>query len=144
MKALIGISPVGVVSFLSNLWSGNASDRFIFLRSGILDMFEPGDAVMADRGFTVRDLLAEKCAYLIMPPFTKKCNVGKEKNLPLTSNDIIKTKKIANCRIHVERAIQRVKTIKMLYGQISLKPLLDQILLIACVLTNLWGPFLKK
>lgn len=55
-------------------------------------MVEPGDAVMADRGFTVRDLLAEKCAYLIMPPFTKKCNVGKGKKL--TSNDIIKTKKL--------------------------------------------------
>lgn len=59
---------------------------------------------------------------------------------------LLKQKRIANCRIHVERAIQRVKTFKILNGQISLslKPLLDQILLIACVLTNLWGPLLKK
>lgn len=30
VKTLIGISPAGAVSFLSNLWSGNASDRCIF------------------------------------------------------------------------------------------------------------------
>lgn len=144
LKALLGISPVGAITFLSNLWSGNTSDRMLFKKCGILDVLEPGDAVMADRGFTVRDLLAEKSCHLVMPPFTKKFSGGKGKKL--TTKDVVNTRNIANCRIHVERAIQRVKTFKILNGQISLslKPLLEQILMVVCVITNLWGPLIKK
>ncbi|CAG2212996.1 unnamed protein product [Mytilus edulis] len=91
---------------------GNTSDRYITEHSGFLDLVSAGDEIMADRGFRIRDLLLERRAYLTMPPFTRKCSWGKGKRL--TAYEIRKTRKIANVRIYVEQAIQRMKKFKML------------------------------
>lgn len=72
MKTLVGITPSGFLSFVSKLWSGSTSDRKLTQKSGILELIEEGDHVMADRGFTIRDLLTKRKAYLNMPPFSKK------------------------------------------------------------------------
>ncbi|XP_062602759.1 uncharacterized protein LOC134264482 [Saccostrea cucullata] len=72
-KALVGITPSGAFSFVSEFWGGNVSDRFITANSGFLDKISPGDEVMADRGFVIRDYLLERKAKLVIPPFTKKC-----------------------------------------------------------------------
>ena len=57
---------------------------------------------MADRGFTVRDLLAEKGITLNIPPFLD----GKQQ---LASEDIQRGRQIASLHIHVERTIGRIK-----------------------------------
>ncbi|XP_062610357.1 uncharacterized protein LOC134272129 [Saccostrea cucullata] len=46
---------------------------------GPLYYVSPGDEIMADRGFTIRDLLTERHAYLNIPPFTRAffCNLKK-------------------------------------------------------------------
>ena len=38
LKALVGITPGGALSFVSQLYTGHISDREIVLRSGILDL----------------------------------------------------------------------------------------------------------
>ena len=53
VKFLIGITPQGVISFISGGWGGRASDKFITENSGILDKLLPGDVVLADRGFNI-------------------------------------------------------------------------------------------
>ena len=78
-KALFGIHAGGAFTFVSDLWTGNVSDRFITEHSGFLDCIQYGDEVMADRGFTIRDLLADRGATLEIPPFTRKCKWGKGK-----------------------------------------------------------------
>lgn len=65
-------------------------------------MIEEGDSVMADKGFDVEDLLAAKKATLNIPPFL-------ESQAQFVSGDVQKTKAIASVRIHVERAIRRIK-----------------------------------
>ena len=46
---------------MSDLWSGRSSDKFLVQKSGILDLFEPGDDnVMADKGFNIKELHADK------------------------------------------------------------------------------------
>ena len=60
IKASVGITPNGYFSFLSKFWSSSTSDRKITQECGIIDMLEEGDAVMADRGFNIRDLLTKK------------------------------------------------------------------------------------
>ena len=107
IKLLVGITPNGAFSFVSKMWTGNISDKFITKQSGLLDLIEPGDSVMADRGFQIEDLLLPKGARLVAPPFTKKCSFGKNKRL--NASEIIRTRKIAHLRIHVERAIERMK-----------------------------------
>ena len=58
LKGLIGISPGGAITFISQLYTGHISDREIVTRSGFLNLpFDRGDTVMADKWFTVEDLL---------------------------------------------------------------------------------------
>ena len=57
-KFLIGITPNGLISFISECYGGRASDKFIVTDSKFLRMLEPFDQVMADRGFKIRDDLA--------------------------------------------------------------------------------------
>ena len=71
VKLLVGITPSGAFSFVSKLWTGSTSDRRVTQESGLLDLLEEGDHVMADRGFTVRDLLTKKGVKLNISPFTK-------------------------------------------------------------------------
>ena len=69
MKGLIGIPSDGAIPFVSSLYTGSLSDKVITSCSGILELLEPGDAVMADKGFDVEDLLKEKGVVLNIPPF---------------------------------------------------------------------------
>lgn len=68
--------------------------------------FERGDSVMADKGFTILDLLP----------------LGVSLNLPLflgskgqmSAEDVSKTQSIASLRIHVERAINKIRNFHIL------------------------------
>ena len=69
LKGLIGITPHGAVSFVSSLYIGSISDKEITRCSGILELLDSGDAVMADKGFNIDDLLRKKGVGLNIPPF---------------------------------------------------------------------------
>ncbi|KAK2149057.1 hypothetical protein LSH36_469g00017 [Paralvinella palmiformis] len=66
-KSLIGISPHGTVTFVSPLYTGGMSDVEITCLSGLVDLCEAGDSMMADKGFTIKNLLEAKG--LNIPPF---------------------------------------------------------------------------
>ena len=78
------------------------SDREL-QKSGLLDLLERGDTVMADRGFNIQDDLTSLGVRINIPPFLK----GKEQ---LDGEESIETRRIASLRIHVERAIKHIKT----------------------------------
>ena len=71
-KGLIGISPTGMTTFVSNLWGGSISDKQLTKNCGILDLFEVGDAIMADKGFLISYLTRPRGIHLIIPPFKNK------------------------------------------------------------------------
>ena len=71
IKAPVGISPDGIFTFVSKLWTGNSSNRQITEQSGFLDLLEPGDSIMADKGFNIRDLAPKKRVLLNVPPLCK-------------------------------------------------------------------------
>ena len=106
-KLLVRISPTGAFTFVSQLWSGGASGRHITMKSGLIDKLEPNDDRMADRGFNITDLVTKRRATLNIPPFSK----GKQ----LSTKACTQTRRIAAVRIHVERAIQRLKDFKTLH-----------------------------
>lgn len=70
-KALIGCTPNGCVSFVSQLYMGSISDVELTRVSGYVDTLSSkhGISVMADRGFTIRDMLDKKNVSLNIPPF---------------------------------------------------------------------------
>ena len=51
------MSPVLHFNFVSKLYSGSISDKEIVNASGFLEKLLPGDAVMADKGFNIQDIL---------------------------------------------------------------------------------------
>jgi hypothetical protein len=112
------------------LYTGSISDRRIVQESGYLDKIEPGDDIMADRGFVIRDSLALCSATLNIPPFT----MGRQ----LSGRAVTKTRRIASARIHVERAIGRLKNFKLLQGTIALKlkPVMNQVVVVCAALCN--------
>ena len=57
VKVLIGITPQGTISYVSQAWGGRTSDKFLTLNCGILNKLLPGDLVLADRGFTMAESL---------------------------------------------------------------------------------------
>lgn len=66
---------------------------------------EPGDACMANKGFTIENILAERGAKLIIPPFQTATQYSKE--------DAERMQAIAHLQILVERAIRRVKEFRI-------------------------------
>ena len=140
IKYLIGISPQGVITFISSGWGGRAHDKHITENERLLEKLLPGDIVMADRGFNIGEDVSMYQAKLLIPSFTK----GK---LQLHPIDVEKTRKIASVRIHVERVIGLlVRKFKMLQGVIQLdylksdaelKATIDKVVFVACALTNL-------
>ncbi|XP_070381508.1 uncharacterized protein [Dermacentor albipictus] len=103
IKFLVAIAPNGHIMFVSKAYGGRASDKLITRESGIGDYFMRGDEVMADRGFSLDDELLVQGVRLNTPAFTK----GKKQ---LTEKEVTTTRRIASVRIHVERAINRIKT----------------------------------
>lgn len=102
LKALIGIAPSGAITFISQLYKESISDREIVTRSGFLAQdFECGDQVMADKGFQIDDLLPLGVQNNI-PPF-----LGGDSQM--SAENVVKTQQIASVRIHVERAINKIK-----------------------------------
>ena len=99
-KGLIGIAPNGAITFVSELYPGRTSDQNVTKHSGVLQLLEHGDSVMADRGFDISEDLPEGVT-LNIPPFMN----GKDQ---LSVEEETETRRIASVRIHVERAIERV------------------------------------
>ena len=132
VKYLVGIAPHGHIMFISRAYGGRASDKFIVDNSGFLDYLRPNDEIMADRGFTIQDLLFPRKVKLNIPAFTK----GRDQ---LTEREVTVTRRIASVRIHVERAIRRLKVFKILAGTLPVATLknVDDILIVCAALVNL-------
>ena len=140
-KYLIGITPHGIVSFKSNGWGGRVSDKNLTENCGLLNKLLPGDTVLADRGFDIKDSVGLFCATVTLPAYTR----GKKQ---LSGIEVEQTRRIANVRIHVERVIGNVRKKYSLLGMcqpidfLSRKSnedvtTLDKIVTVACSLNNL-------
>ena len=50
IKVLIGITPQGTISFISQVWGGRTSRKYLTEHCGLLDKLMPGDMIRGDRG----------------------------------------------------------------------------------------------
>ncbi|XP_026072998.1 uncharacterized protein LOC113052776 isoform X1 [Carassius auratus] len=141
MKYLIGITPQGLISFISKGWGGRASDKHITENCGLLNKLLPGDVVLADRGFNIKDSVGMMCAEVKIPAFTKR-------RCQLDAKDVEDTRAIAHLRIHVERVIGSLRNkYTLLHNTIPISlllpckdeefTLLDKIVNVCCILVNM-------
>ena len=135
VKFLVAITPCGATSWISPLYGGRTSDIYIVRDSGFLNILEPLDQVMADRGFKMKTDLALKQCTLCIPPSAAK-------GAQMTASDVKQTSNIANVRIYVEQAIKRIKEFRILKVQQPLLylPLMNDIVTICGALANLRKP----
>ena len=134
MKLLVGFSSAGAVTFLSDVWGGRRSDREITTESDLIkkDLLEPGDSVIADRGYDVEDVLAHERVLLNIPPYFNG------RSLYFSENEVVQTRRIAELRIHVERAIGRARNFTILNCSLpaNMASLADEICKVCFLLTN--------
>lgn len=137
-KFLVGVAPNGAIVYLYDVYEGSISDKEIVKRSGFLDHLHPGDVVIADRGFNIEDLLMPRQSKLIISPFLG----ARDK---FTPQEEAKTKDIAKHRIHVERAIERLKKVIILQKTIPLniQPVFSQMVFVIGCLVNFQEPLVK-
>eukprot|EP00733_Pompholyxophrys_punicea_P001608 Pompholyxophrys_punicea_v1_NODE_864_length_1196_cov_14.426819.p1 type:complete len:130 gc:universal NODE_864_length_1196_cov_14.426819:693-1082(+) len=89
-KTLIGVTPTGMISFVSELWSGNCSDVRLCKESKLL----------GPSGLTFSTFVA--------PAFLN----GRAQ---LSDSEIVEMRRVANLRIHIERSIGRLKRFRFLH-----------------------------
>ena len=147
LKYLIGITPQGMISFVSEAWGGRVSDKEITKESGILSKLLPGDLVLADSGFNIADLVAEYRAEAVLPAFTKGTT-------QLSAKEVLESRELARVRIHVERLIGMVKQKYSILDSIlpisfikqdgNDKNIVDKLMVVCCALVNLCKSIIPK
>ena len=132
-KFLIACTPNGAICFVSPLFVGSISDVELTRISGFIQQLEGrnGISIMADRGFTVKDQLAKIGVDLNIPPFL-------EGRRQLPADEVKDGRKIASLRVHVERAIGRIKVFSILKGSfpLSMFRIANQIVCVCAWLSN--------
>ena len=140
-KGLVDIAPSGGITFISELYDGSISDVKIVQRCGILkkDLWDESDSLIADRGFTVENLLKPLGVSLNIPAFLH----GTEQ---LTNEEVTDSQTIASVRIHVEQEIQQIKKFRQIHNEIPLVLYgsIYQIWTVSCLLCNFMSPLIKQ
>lgn len=147
VKVLIGITPAGSISYISQAYGGRISDKALTENCGVLEHLNTDDVVLADPGFLIEELVGLHMAKVITPTFLK----GKRQ---LDPQDIESTRNLASVRIHVERVIGVLRQkytilydiIPMFLAQKKINDVavLDQILTVCSALFHICPSIIEK
>lgn len=137
LKYLISSTPDGFINYISKGYGGRITDALIVEECGYLDVLPFNTEVMADRGFKQIDtLLQRKKCKLIRPPSVSE-------TVKPSKDEVIEAKRIAAVRIHIERAIRRLREFNLLLPHSvvhhKMIPIMDDVVTTASALSNLQG-----
>ncbi|XP_029851444.2 uncharacterized protein LOC115333047 [Ixodes scapularis] len=137
LKFLTVIAPNGHLMYVSDVYGGRASDKHIVRTCGVEDFLQRGDEIMADRGFALEAHLEARGIKLNVPAFTR----GKPQ---LSETEVTKTRRIASVRIHVERAINRIKTYRIFKSALPIasRKTINDMVFVCAGLCNLKAPLI--
>ena len=96
LKILVGCTPSGFISFRSKCFGGLATDSEITIESGILNLLEENDQILADKGFPQ---VKKKIGWQ-----RKKCFISYAfffKNGTFSEEEVEETYRVAGIRIHI-------------------------------------------
>jgi hypothetical protein len=138
LKKLVICTKSGSFSYISPSFGGSSSDRHITEQCQIAQKFNPGMIALVDRGFNVQDIFLSRQVKVVFPPF-------KGKTAQFSKEQVFQSKDIAKARIHIERAIGRIKEFDFLKNELplTLLDLADDIWTIAGAISNLQPPLIK-
>ena len=110
-KLLVGCTPNGAVSFISDLYVGSISDVKLTTISGLVDKLngKSNISVMVDHGFTICDQLKTIGVDLNIPSFI-------EDRGQLPASEVLEGRKIASVRRKSNRKTGRIKNYSILKG----------------------------
>ena len=131
LKVLVGSSPGGVINLVSPAYGGSVSDRQLTERINLGKACDPGDQIMADKGFNIQDIVGLDDVHVNMPTFLRKGNQFHPKVLA-------RDRQIASKRVHIERHIGLIKTYKILCQPMNLNEasLGSEIIFVCSMLCN--------
>lgn len=139
LNFLVVCSSHGVISFVSKTFGGRTTDDQITNQSEFLKLLEPGDSILADKGFPeIQTKLDEGVngIVIVMPPFLH--------NKQFSAEEVREKKKIARIRIQFERIMQRIKIYRILLKlPKTMMSHADDIVFMCCVLVNLQPPIFE-
>ena len=138
LKFLISVAPNSTITYVSPTYGGRLSDKHIVMITQFLDLFDPHDMIMADKGFPIQEDCSFRSLQLLVPP-------GKRGQDQMSISDIEKTKKIATLRILVEQVIRRLKTFRILKYQLPICQLhaVDKMITVCAALCNTHQPIYR-
>ena len=103
-RGLLGISPFGAVTFVSDLYTGCISDVEIMNSSEIMNLLYKYDTVMAHDGFVDKEALYfyPQRAKVVVPPFWKNRRKSNPEDVPETCETL-------QLKSYVEGVLRRIK-----------------------------------
>lgn len=139
LKGLVACTPSGQLGFVSQLYLGSISDRELVIRSRFLKMpHRQGAMWLADKGFTIQDLATPLGVTVNIPAF-----LGQNKQM--SADDVFHTQQVASERIHIERAINKIKNFHFFDRPIPLTcyGIINQAWTVAALLTLFQNPIIS-
>ncbi|KAJ0009124.1 hypothetical protein NQD34_016539 [Periophthalmus magnuspinnatus] len=126
-KAMVVICPDGALPFVSSPCEGSMRDREHSCQSGV-SLLSPDMDKMDEKGSQVDDLVSGGVHRPVVVP----------KGAEMPKEEVLRTRAIGRLRVHVERAIQRVKENKVFDTIIplSISGSINQIFTVACLLSD--------
>ncbi len=139
LKFLVGCAPSGEITFISETFGGRTTDTEITVKSKFLELVEPEDVIMADKGFPhIETGVNNSGGILVMPPF-------KRGNRQLSSQESRSAYACASVRVHVERCIARMKKFEYLsFVKLSQFKHIDDVLYVISYLCNMGNDLINQ
>jgi len=138
LKILMGVTPGGLISFVSKVYGGRASGQAILEQSNLIEKCDPfTDAVMVDESFQIYQVCAANHVEVIRPPFLRKDKKFSEEN-----DD--RRQCVAGVCADVQRIISRLMLFKLFSEEIpwDFAPFIDDIVSLVCGIINFSLPML--
>ncbi|XP_015188686.1 PREDICTED: uncharacterized protein LOC107072892 [Polistes dominula] len=139
VKFMTGMTPAGLISFVSKPYGGRVSNNMIFEQSNLLKKMDKKDALLADKGFTVDNLCKQHDVTFVSPLF-----IGDKTQFSKT--ETLLNHNIARARVPIERSNQRLKCFNILSNTMPMCLLskVEEIFNVTCGLVNLSAPILEN
>ncbi|XP_054718674.1 uncharacterized protein LOC129228065 [Uloborus diversus] len=134
-KGLIAVAPNGALCFASNLYPKEMHDKEVIKCSGLLELLQQKDLIIAHRAHSIHNLLPKGVSVNI-PPFLL--------NVVHSVGEIKYTRTIERASVHVQRSVERIKCFSILHRiPNELGPLSSIIFQVCSALVNFQSPFIK-